>query len=203
MFTLYINPPKSSWSLRVWILLKTLNIPFETKIVRYLADLNTQRQQFKQFSPTSKIPVLIDNEQSIWDSLAIVEYVAETYPEVWTSDKIARAWSRSACAEMHSGFTVLREICDFRPIERIPLKQIPTELVDELARIDQLWQEGLNRFSGHFLAGNAFTAVDAFFVPVALRIETYGLHSYFSKQSLAYQRRLLSLPALNEWLKHE
>lgn len=203
MFELYINPPKSSWSLRVWLLLKMLDIPFNTKIVRYLADINQQRQQFQQFSPTAKIPVLVDHNHTVWDSLAIVEYVAESYPQVWASDKIARAWSRSACAEMHSGFTVLREICDFRPLERLELAQTPPELVAELTRIDELWQEGLNRFSGNFLAGNEFTAVDAFFAPVALRIETYGLHRYFSEQALAYQRRLLSLPELNEWLKHK
>lgn len=201
MLQLYFNPPKSSWSLRVWILLKTLNIPFEPKIVRYQSDLNAQRQQFQQFSPTAKIPVLVDNGHTVWDSLAITEYLAESYPQVWAEDKIARAWSRSACAEMHSGFNVLREICDFRPLERITLAEIPAELANELSRIDQLWQEGLNRFAGNFLAGELFTAVDAFFVPIALRIETYGLHRYFSKKSLAYQRRLLSLPQLKAWLE--
>lgn len=201
MLQLYFNPPKSSWSLRVWILLKTLNIPFEPKIVRYQSDLNAQRQAFQQFSPTAKIPVLVDNGHTVWDSLAITEYVAEIYPQVWADDKIARAWSRSACAEMHSGFNILREICDFQPLERIALAEIPTELANELSRIDQLWQEGLNRFAGNFLAGEQFTAVDAFFVPIALRIETYGLHRYFSKKSLAYQRRLLALPQLKTWLK--
>ncbi|MDY2946878.1 MAG: glutathione S-transferase [Mannheimia varigena] len=200
MLQLYFNPPKSSWSLRVWILLKTLNIPFEPKIVRYQSDLNAQRQAFQQFSPTAKIPVLVDNGHTVWDSLAITEYVAESYPQVWAKDKIARAWSRSACAEMHSGFNVLREICDFRPLEHITLTEIPAELANELSRIDQLWQGGLNRFAGNFLAGEQFTAVDAFFVPIALRIETYGLHRYFSEKSLAYQRRLLSLPQLKAWL---
>lgn len=104
----------------------------------------------------------MDNDHTIWDSLAITEYVAESYPQVWAEDKTARAWSRSACAEMHSGFHVLREICDFRPLDRITLADIPDELVHELARLDALWQEGLNRFAGNFLAGEQFTAVDAF-----------------------------------------
>ncbi|QHB17407.1 glutathione S-transferase N-terminal domain-containing protein [Mannheimia pernigra] len=201
MLQLYFNPPKSSWSLRVWILLKTLNIPFEPKIVRYQSNLNAQRQQFQQFSPTAKIPVLVDNDHTIWDSLAITEYVAESYPQVWTEDKAARAWSRSACAEMHSGFNVLREICDFRPLDRITLADIPDELVHELTRLDVLWQEGLNRFASNFLASEQFTAVDAFFVPIALRIETYSLHRYFSEESLVYQRRLLALPELKMWLQ--
>lgn len=198
---LYINPPRSSWSLRPWILLKTLSIPFEEKVVRYLDDKAVQRSQFLEFSPTAKIPVLVDNGVTIWDSLAIIEYVAESYPQVWAVDKVARAWSRSACAEMHSGFSALRNICDFKPLERITLEDVPTELADELARVDQLWQEGLTRFGGDFLSGEHFTAVDAFFVPIALRIETYGLQRFFSEPSLAYQHRLLSLSALSEWLK--
>lgn len=199
---LYINPPRSSWSLRPWILLKTLGIPFEEKVVRYLDDKAAQRSQFQVFSPTAKIPVLVDNEITIWDSLAIIEYVAESYPQIWATGKVARAWSRSACAEMHSGFSTLRNICDFKPLERLTLTDIPTELADELARIDQLWEEGLTRFGGKFLSGEQFTAVDAFFVPIALRIETYGLHRFFSKPSLAYQRQLLALPALSEWLNN-
>lgn len=200
MYQLYINPPKSSWSLRPWILLKVLNIPFEQKIVRYLDDLAEQRTQFKNFSPTSKIPVLNVNGNVIWDSLAIVEFIAEDYPQVWAEEKFARAWSRSACAEMHSGFEQLRSICNFDPLNRIQLPHIPPELEKELQRIDELWQQGLSSFGGAYLAAEQFTAVDAFFVPVALRVETYGLHQYLCDTSLAYQKRLLALPALQEWL---
>lgn len=200
MYQLYFNPPKSSWSLRVWILLKELSIPFEAKIIRYLADLTEQRQQFRAFSPTAKIPVLHADNMIIWDSLAITEFVAENYPQVWAEDKVARAWSRSACAEIHSGFENLRHICDFKLLERITLAKIPETLEQELARINQLWEQGLAQFGGKFLAGNHFTAVDAFFVPVALRIESYGLQDYFSKQSLEYQQRLIALASVQEWL---
>ncbi|NOL51589.1 glutathione S-transferase family protein [Pelistega suis] len=200
MYQLYVSKPKSSWSLRPWILLKELNIPFEDKQVYYLDNLQGQRAQFAQFSPTSKIPVLHHQGSVIWDSLAIVEYIAETYPQVWAEDKKARAWSRSACAEMHSGFTHLRDICNFSPLEKISLPQIPAEVEQELKRINQLWEEGLRLFGGEFLAGQCFTAVDAFFVPVAGRIQTYGLEAYFSTQALAYQQRLLALPSYQEWL---
>ncbi|KAE9533393.1 glutathione S-transferase [Ursidibacter arcticus] len=200
MYQLYFNPPKSSWSLRVWILLKEMNIPFESKIVRYLDDINEQRQQFKHFSPTAKIPVLYANGLAIWDSLAIIEFVAESYPQVWEKDSIARAWSRSACAEMHSGFKNLRNICDFNPLAHTPLANIPQALEQELARLNELLQQGLDQFNGNFLAGENFTAVDAFFVPVMLRIETYGLHRYFSEKVLAYQRRMLMLENLKVWL---
>lgn len=200
MYQLYFNPPKSSWSLRVWILLKELNIPFEPKIVRYLADHNLQRQQFKTFSPTAKIPALHADGQIIWDSLAITEFVAESYPQVWAADKIARAWSRSACAEMHSGFEHLRNICDFNPLARTPLANVSQALEQELERLNELLQQGLNQFRGNFLAGENFTAVDAFFVPVMLRIETYGLQRYFGEQVLAYQGKILSRETLKIWL---
>lgn len=200
MYQLYVNPPRSSWSLRPWILLKMLDIPFEQINVRYLDDLNEQRRQFAQFSPTSKIPVLHSDGLIIWDSLAIVEFIAEQYPQVWAQDRTARAWSRSACAEMHAGFSQLREICNYDPLNRLPLKNVPHELEAELARLDQLWQEGLTRFGGDYLAGSQFTAVDAFFVPVAGRIQTYDLARYFSQTSLQYQQRLLALPPMAEWL---
>lgn len=201
MYQLYVNPPRSSWSLRVWILMKTFDIPFETKIVRYLEDLNAQRQQFLTFSPTSKIPVLHDGDIVVWDSLAIIEYLAEQYPQIWAEDRIARAWSRSACAEMHSGFIHLRHICDYNPLISSPLTIVPEELECELTRLNQLWEQGLNQFGGSFLAGEQFTAVDAFFVPVAGRIQTYDLTRYFSQQALAYQKRLLSLEYLQTWLE--
>ncbi|BFU60544.1 MULTISPECIES: glutathione S-transferase family protein [Rodentibacter] len=203
MFKLYVNPPKSTWSLRVWILMKQLNIPFEQVNVHYLQDKILQRQHFLQFSPTGKIPVLEHNGMTVWDSLAIIEYLAEIFPQVWAKDKSARAWSRSACAEMHSGFEQLREICDFSPLERLKTPSISTALAQELARLDQLWRQGLSQFGSDFLTGEAFTAVDAFFVPIALRIETYSLQNYFSRQCLDYQQRLLRLKSLPEWLREK
>lgn len=199
MYQLYFNPPKSSWSLRVWVLLEELNIPFEPKIVRYLTDLDEQRQQFKQFSPTAKIPVLYVEGLVIWDSLAITEFIAENYPQVWTEDKIARAWSRSSCAEMHSSFENLRNICDFNPLARTPLTHVPQDLERELFRLNELLTQGLSQFDGEFLASKRFTAVDAFFVPVMIRIETYGLHRYFSPLVLKYQKKIMNLSSLQKW----
>ena len=200
MYKLYFYSPFSSWSLRPWILLKELNIPFEEMAVAFLQDKTEQRRLLAEFSPTAKVPVLQDGNLSVWDSLAIIEYVAEDYPQVWSQDRIARAWSRSACAEMHSGFEQLRSICHYDPLKRIKLTEIPTALFNEIQRMDQLWQEGLNRFGGPYLAGQRFTAADAFFVPVVGRIETYGLHQYLSQQALAYQQQILTLPTLQQWL---
>lgn len=201
MYQLYINPPKSSWSLRPWILLKMLNIPFEQKIVRYLTDLNLQRQQFSRFSATAKIPVLYDNGLQIWDSLAIVEYIAEDYPQVWSQDKKVRAWSRSICAEMHSGFENLRNICDFKPLEKSTLTNIPQALESELKRLNAIFSQGLQLFGGQYLAGAKFTAADAFFLPVAARIQTYGLEHYFDENVQVYLQKMLALPIYQEWLK--
>lgn len=201
MYSLYISKPLSSWSLRPWILLKELAIPFEEIQVNFLEDRQKQRQTFVKFSPTAKIPVLHANNQIIWDSLAIVEYIAEDYPQVWAADKTARAWSRSACAEMHSGFMKLRQICGFNPLVTSPLTEVPEDVVADLKRIDQLWQEGLTQFKGPYLAGKTFTSVDAFFLPVASRIATYGLENYLSEISRCYQQRLLNLPSFQAWLK--
>ncbi|MFC0323873.1 glutathione S-transferase family protein [Gallibacterium melopsittaci] len=200
MYSLYISKPASSWSLRPWILLKELGIPFQDIQVNFLADRQQQRHTFLQFSPTGKIPTLHDDQQIIWDSLAIIEYIAEDYPQVWATDRQARAWSRSACAEMHSGFASLRQVCGFAPLVKTPLNDVPESVITDLNRINQLWEQGLERFGGPYLAGEQFTAVDAFFVPVAGRIETYSLERYFSTQSRAYQQKLLHLASYQEWI---
>ena len=199
MYQLYFYAPYSSWSFRPWILLKTLNIPFVEQQLPF-EDKAELHRQLAQHSPTAKVPVLQQGEQKIWDSLAIIEYIAEDYPQVWAENKIARAWSRSACAEMHSGFPALREICSFAPKDNIPLASIPEELAKELQRLNQLWKEGLTRFQGNYLAGSQFTAVDAFFAPVVGRIETYGLQRYLDPENLAYFQRIKSLPSYQAWL---
>ena len=199
MYQLYFYAPYSSWSFRPWILLKTLDIPFVERQLPF-EDKAELHRQLAQHSPTAKVPVLQQDEQKIWDSLAIIEYIAEDYPQVWAENKIARAWSRSACAEMHSGFPALREICSFAPKNNTPLAAIPEELVKELQRLNQLGKEGLTRFQGNYLAGSQFTAVDAFFAPVVGRIETYGLQRYLDPENLAYFQRIKSLPSYQAWL---
>lgn len=141
-----MSKPKPSWSLRSWILLKELGIPFEEKQVDYLDDWQEQCAQFLKFSLNSKIPVLYHNGEIIWDGLAIVEYITEEYPQVWAEDKVSRVWSRSTSAEMHSSFAELQEICSFDSLASKPLAQIPEIVKQELKRINQLWEEGLNRF---------------------------------------------------------
>lgn len=193
MYTLWIaNKNYSSWSLRPWVLMRALGVPFEEKVVFFGTGVD-----FKGFSPTGKVPVLVDGATTVWDSLAIAEYVAERHPGVWPADPTARAWARSAAAEMHSGFATLRRMCSMNVGCRVVLNGIPPDLARDVARVGALWSEGLARFGGPFLAGAAFTAVDAFFCPVAYRVRTYGLS--LPDPAAAYARRLIDLPAMREW----
>jgi glutathione S-transferase len=189
------NKNYSSWSLRPWLLMKACGIPFEE--VMFYFDPTSNWEQFRQFSPTGKVPCLRDGHITVWDSLGITEYLAERHPHVWPADPEARAWARCAAAEMHSGFGALRDICSMSIGIRVTLHNVPAALTADLTRIDELWCEGLSRFGGPFLAGNQFSAVDAFFAPVAFRLQTYGLS--LSDTANAYTRQLLAMPAMQQW----
>ena len=196
MYTLYIaNKNYSSWSLRPWILLRQLGIEFKESQVVFLAGSNWDK--FRQFCPSGMVPCLLDGEQTVWDSLAICEYLAESHSGVWPDSLQARTWARCAASEMHSGFFALRNICPMNCAIRVRLNDVPKSLQHEVGRLDELLSEGLERFGGPFLAGAAFTAVDAFYAPVAFRVQTYGLT--LSKQVSEYFSRVLSLGPMREW----
>lgn len=198
MYTLYIaNKNYSSWSLRPWVLMRERSIPFEEKLVAFESNANPAGEAFSAFSPTAKVPCLHDGTIVVWDSLAITEYLAERHSGLWPEDPTARAWARSACAEMHSGFLALREQCSMHIGFRIRINQISLLLQQDIDRIDALWREGLRRFGGPFLAGSTFTAVDAFFAPVAFRVQTYSLA--LSVEASAYASRLLALESMRSW----
>ncbi len=196
MWTLVIgNQNYSSWSLRPWLVLKALDIPFEERVEPFID--HGSYEAFRAFSPTGRVPCLIDGEVMVWDSLAITEYVAETHKQVWPADRVARAFARSIAAEMHSGFSALRNVCTMNCGLRVELFERSAALEADLARIDEIWREGLERFGGPFLAGRAFTAADAFLAPVAFRLQTYGIT--LSPEADAYAERLRQLPAMQEW----
>ena len=196
MYTLYIgNKNYSTWSLRAWVLMKTLGIAFEERqLPLYEPDTS---QRIRRVSPSGRVPCLHDGDIVVWDSLAIAEYLAEKHREVWPADASARAWARSAAAEMHSGFARLRDELTMNVKLRTG-KTPSAAAAAEIARIVSLWREGRERFGsgGDFLCG-PFTAVDAFFCPVAFRFQTYAvaLHNVAG----AYCRSLLDLPAMHEW----
>jgi glutathione S-transferase len=211
MYQLYIaNKNYSSWSLRPWVLMRARAIPFEEHLLRF-GD-HPRWDEFRRLSPSGKVPCLKDGETVVWDSLAIVEYLAEHHPGVWPATAPARAWARSAAAEMHSGFAELRSRCSMNCGVRIRLHERPAALTSDLARLAALWQEGLQRFGGPYLAGETFTAVDAFFAPVAFRIQTYALElaraagtqsaaadAAAHNAPAAYAGRLLELDAMRDW----
>ena len=129
--------------------------------------------------------------------MGISEYLAERHSNVWPTNKVARAWARCAAAEMHSGFATLRNICTMTCGVRVQLNSMPDALMRDIARINELWSEGLRRFGGSFLAGDTFTGVDAFFAPVAFRVQTYQLK--LNAPAMAYVARLLALPSMQQW----
>ncbi len=195
MYELWIaNKNFSSWSLRPWVLMRELAIPFDEQ-VRPFTD--GPALAFGDVSPSGRFPCLVDGDTVVWDSLAITEYLAESHPTVWPADKVARAFARSAAAEMHSGFGSLRNVCGMNVGIRVELASIPDGLASDLARLDALWTEGLTRFGGPFLAGSRFSAVDAFFTAVAFRIQSYDLK--LSAPARAYAQRLLDLPSMQDW----
>lgn len=195
-YTLIIgNKNYSSWSLRPWLALRMAGVPFVERLEPFID--HGSHDVFRSFSPTGRVPCLIDGEVTVWDSLSIVEYIAERHPGLWPTDPVARAFARSAAAEMHSGFSALRNICGMSCGLRVRLFSVPPALEADLARIDELWRTGLDRFGGPFLAGASFTAVDAFFGPVAFRLQTYGLS--LSPAADAYAARLRSLQPMQDW----
>ncbi|MDO8787922.1 MAG: glutathione S-transferase family protein [Sulfuritalea sp.] len=192
MYILHIaNKNYSSWSLRPWVLMRALDIPFSERLHRLGAET------FTDFSPSGKVPCLVDIATVVWDSLAITEYLAEDHSGVWPADAKARAWARSAAAEMHSGFATLRNQHGMNVGVRVAVAQRPAELLADIARIAHLWNEGLARFGGPFLAGSEFSAVDAFFAPVVFRFRSYGVA--VNGAAAGYVDTMLAHPAMKEW----
>jgi glutathione S-transferase len=192
MYDLYIgNKNYSSWSLRPWVLMHEVNIPFRERQVVFGAD------KFSDFSPTGKVPCLVDGETTVWDSLAVTEYLGERHANVWPAAAPARAWARSATAEMHSGFFALRDVCTMNCGIRVKLKAVPPALQRDLARLEELWAEGIGRFGGPFLTGAQFCAADAFYAPVAFRIQTY--EPPINVAARRYAAQLLALPSMQRW----
>jgi len=196
MTTLFIaNKNYSSWSLRPWVLMQELGIPFDEEIRPLLE--GSCWDSYRTFSPNGRVPCLHDGEVVVWESLAIVEYLAEHHQGVWPGDAKARAWARCAAAEMHAGFSALRNECPMCCGVRVQLNSISAALQHDIMRMDELWNEGLARFGGPFLTGESFCAVDAFFAPVAFRKQTFNLS--LSEPATAYVKRLLNLESMRNW----
>lgn len=192
------NKNYSSWSLRPWLGLKVAGIPFEETVLNlYEPDARSKRLAY---SPTGKVPFLIDGEIKVWDSMAIAEYVAEKFPEkqLWPQDVAARAIARSISAEMHSGFSALRNECGMDIRTRIK-KEITPDVQADIDRIVGLWSDCRARFGagGPFLFGQ-FSWADAFYAPVVTRFATYAVA--LPPVAQAYVETILALPAMQDWI---
>ncbi len=193
--TLFIgNKAYSSWSLRPWLLMRTLDIPFAERVTPLYVE--GSREKMLAVAPTGKVPVLCDGDLAVWDTLAIAEYLAEKFPDrhVWPLDARDRALARSLCAEMHSGFMAFRQNCptNFRRDKRETPREIDEAARADLARIEEIFAAA----KGPFLFGQ-FCAADAFFAPVVSRIDVYDLQ--VGAASRAYCDAILALPAFREW----
>ncbi|HMT43528.1 MAG TPA: glutathione S-transferase family protein [Chakrabartia sp.] len=188
------NRNYSSWSLRPWLLMKGLGIAFEDRLEPFTKPDNYE--EFRLFSPTGQVPVLLHEGRTIYDSMGIALYLADRHEAVWPTDPDARAWAQCAAAEMHSGFSALRNDCTMNVGVRVRPKPMSTALSANVARVRELWEEGLARFGGPFLAGAQFSAVDAFFAPVAWRARTYGLDV---GKGAAWRDFIIAHPAMQQW----
>ena len=188
------NRNYSSWSLRPWVLMKALGIAFTDRLEPFAKPDNYAA--FRAFSPTGQVPVLIDGERRIADSLGIALYLAERHPGVWPADEAARVFAQGATCEMHGGFGHLRNDCTMNVGVRVKPKPMSEGLLRNVARLREIFEAGLAQFGGPWLAGGEFSAVDAFYAPVAFRIRTYGLDVGAGQ---AWVDRILAHPAMLQW----
>jgi glutathione S-transferase len=188
------NRNYSSWSLRPWLLLKGLGIAFEDRLEPFTATSNYDA--FRAFSPTGQVPVLLHEGRTIYDSMGIALYLADRHEGVWPKEADARAWAQCAASEMHSGFSALRNDCTMNVGVRVKPRPMSEALKANIARIRELWEQGLARFGGPHLAGAEFSAVDAFYAPVAWRVRTYGLDVGAGQ---AWVDHIIARPAMQLW----
>ena len=184
------NKNYSSWSLRPWLAMKVLGLAFEEKRISLYTP--EAKAEILRHSPAGKVPILVDDDGTrVWDSLAILEYLAERHPGLWPSDRTERARARSLAAEMHSGFPELRTHMSMNVRRHYPGKGRTPEALADIARIEAIFDAA----QGPFLFG-AFGAVDAMYAPVVLRFRTYGV----TVRNRKYVDHVLALPALREWI---
>jgi glutathione S-transferase len=207
MLKLYIgNMNYSSWSMRPWVLLTQAGIPFDTVKLRFDAFTpeSTFKRTLKALTPTGRVPVLVDGDLVVWDTLAIAEYLAERHPEkkFWPADRAARARARSVCAEMHAGFVALRDNCPMNieaslpEIGQLVWRDRPA-VRDDVARLVEMWSALLARHGGPLLFGE-FGIADAYFAPVCMRLRTYALP--LPAAIAAYVERVAALPGVRAWI---
>ncbi|MES2535262.1 MAG: glutathione S-transferase family protein [Pseudomonadota bacterium] len=193
------NKNYSSWSMRPWLVMTAFGLPFQE--IRIRLGQQETANQIGRYSAAGRVPILITAETTIWDSLAICEYLAEQFPEksMWPQDMVARAMARSVCAEMHSGFTGLRNSMSMNIRASFPGKGHTPEAQADIGRICEIWETCLSHFGHHrFLFGD-FSIADAYFAPVVMRFQTYAVSLAPALQ--AYVERIVEYPAVMQWMR--
>jgi glutathione S-transferase len=192
------NKNYSSWSMRPWIAMKVAGIPFEEQVIPLYEP--GSREQVLRYSANGKVPVLVDGGQPIWESLAILEYLAEKFPQavLWPADAKARGHARVVANEMHGGFQSLRKHCPMNMWLPPKKRLMPDEVTADVRRVDALWSDCRARFgrAGAFLFGG-FGAADAMYAPVVSRLHSYGIE--VGAASRDYMNAVMALPAWREW----
>lgn len=197
--TLVLGPKNySSWSMRAWLLLRWLELPFREVTIPLYEERS--RDWLQRYSPAAKVPVLIEDGQRIWDTLAIVIHLAEAHPRVWPDCPVRRAYARSICAEMHAGFQDLRTLMSYNARGRDRRVAMTPGLAADIQRIQAIWVEGRRRFGadGPWMLGE-FGIADIMYAPAAVRFVTYGVAPKLEEAD-AYARHILAHPLVLEWL---
>jgi glutathione S-transferase len=194
------NKNYSSWSLRPWIAMKAAGIPFEEILVPFGSPLGNPdfKERLKTYTPTGLVPVLIDGGTHVWETLAIMEYLAEKFPDrgLWPSDVRARAEARALSSEMHAGFSALRGECPMNIRRPVRARSLSEAARANVARLEAMWGDCRARYGGPFLFGT-FGAADAMYAPVVMRLHTYGVK--VNATTRAYMDAVMGLPAFLEW----
>ncbi len=195
------NKNYSSWSMRPWLLLKATSIHFDEIMIPLKRESGESRERILPYSPTGKVPALIDGNIKIWESLAICEYVAEKFPEkmLWPEDIAARALARSISTEMHSGFSDLRRQLPMDCRSRFPKQEFPPEVEADISRVLDIWNDCRTRYGrgGDFLFGE-FSVADAMYAPLTRRFISYGVP--LPDNARRYVDAIDALPAMRSWL---
>jgi glutathione S-transferase len=192
------NKNYSSWSMRPWVVLVAFDIPF--KEIRICLDQADTATRIAEYSPAGRVPILIDGDLTVWDSLAICEYLADAFPDknLWPRDTAARARARSVVAEMHGGFSALRSAMSMDIRANHPGAGRTTEAQADIGRITEIWEECLAKYGPHqFLFGD-FSIADAYYAPVVMRFRTYGV--LLAPALQAYMERVIAHPAVARWM---
>ncbi|MFM1815417.1 MAG: hypothetical protein RLZ98_2112 [Pseudomonadota bacterium] len=193
------NKLYSSWSMRPWLVMHAFAIPFDEVVIPLRQD--DTKARILAYSPAGKVPVLVDGDVTVWESLAIIEYLADRYPDrgIWPADPAARAYARSASSEMHAGFQALRTRCPVNLGRRFAPRDRGDDIRENVARTEALWRELRQRFGqdGPFLFG-AFCGADAMFAPVVTRLDTYSID--VGADTRAYMDAVLEHASYRQWL---